>query len=200
MLDGVHLNYRTLPVIGDRFTVTHPYNMIAAARLYRGVRRGEIPNFVAISDLYDFYFGDKQYGLSKRTMGAVIVRTVRYNPRKLLGISKNNDKMRVIYSFGHMKEFEYGLEWMICTWLRRFLNETLALSGDRLVSGQLRMEEELEVMVNSDEIEFEENYISPLWNFEMPEPDWKAVAFDLEEPSMFAGREMIERKPLRSYR
>lgn len=200
VLDNVHLNYRTLPVLGDRFTVTHPYNMIAAARLYRGVRRGEIPNFVAISDLYDFYFGTKQYGLSKRTMGAVVVRTVRYNPRKLLGLSKNNDKMRVIYAFGHMKEFEYGLEWMICTWLRRFLNETLALSGDRLVSGQPRMEEELEVMVNSDDVEFEENYITPLWNFEMPEPDWNVVAAGLEEPPMTNAREVVERKPLRSYR
>lgn len=200
MIDGVFLNYRTLPVIGDRFTVTSNYNMIAAARLYRELRRGNVPNFVAVSELYDFCFGDRQHGLSKRVMGSVVVRTVRYNPRKLLGVSRSNDKVRQIYSFGHMKEFEYGLEWMICTWLRKFLNETLALKGDRVVSGPIRMGEELDAMVASDDIAFREIYESALWQFHMEEPDWRTLAFDLHEPEQEFAKHLVERKKLKSYR
>ena len=199
MIDNIPLDYRTLPIIGDRFTVTNPFNMIAAARLYRAVRRGDVPNFVAISDLHEYLFPDNQVGLSKKTMGAVVIRTVRYNPRKLLGVSKNNDKMRVIYSFGHILEFQYGLEWMICTWLRKFLNDQIAPGGSLLV-GPEAMDLALTRMVECDDITFANEYESRLWDFKMPEPDWNAIAFDLEEPEWRKVLHDVERKPLRSYR
>jgi len=200
MIDGVFLNYRTLPVIGDRFVVTSNCNMIAAARLYRELRRGNVPNFVAISDLYDFCFGDRQYSLSKRVMGSVVVRTVRYNPRKLLGTSRSNEKPRVIYSFGHMKEFEYGLEWMICTWLRKFLNDIFALKGENVISGPIHMGEELDALVNSDEVAFHQIYESALWQFHMEEPDWRNLVLDLHEPEQKFAKHLVERKKLKSYR
>lgn len=199
-IESVSLNYRTLPVIGDNFKVTNHFNIITSARLYRAVRRGDIPNFVGIQDLHDFCFPDKIYGLSKKTMGAVVIRTVRYNPRKLLGVSKTNDKPRVLYAFGHMKEFEYGLEWMICTWLRKFLNESRSLRGDRAVSGPDMVDAELTRMVECSDSTFNQEYEKLLWQFRMDEPDWRTIAANLEEPKWEFGTENVERRKLRSYR
>lgn len=199
MIEGIPLNYRTLPVIGDNFIVTSQYNMISAVRLYRGVRRGEIPNFVAISDLHNFIFPGNSHGLSKKTMGAVVIRTVRYNPRKLLGVSKKNGKPRVIYAFGHLLEFQYGLEWMICTWLRKFLNDTLALKGQHVVSGHSMMSDELDKIVEVDDIKFEEFYITNLWRFRMDEPDWSVIAQGMKEPPWSEGQAIVRSQPLKSY-
>lgn len=196
IVDGVDLQYRTLPVIGDNFVVTSPTNMIASARLYRETRRGNIPNFVACSDLHDFCFPDGHVGLGKRTMGSVIIRTVRYNPRKLLGVSKKNDKMRQIYAFAHMAEFEFGLEWMICTWLRKFLNDHVAQKGD-VVSGPDRMDAELSILANCSDEEFVSIYEEPLWEFRMDEPKWSELAQGMSEPEIIPV--MRERKSLRSY-
>jgi hypothetical protein len=197
-IDGVPLQYRTLPVIGDNFIVTSTYNMIVSARLYREVRRGNVPNFVAVNDLYEFCFPDDQVGLSKRTMGAVIIRTVRYNPRKLLGVSRKNEKARVIYAFAHMTELEFGLEWMICTWLRKFLNDKIAPKSC-LVSGPDRMDEELSKLVNSSDEEFASIYEEPLWEFRMDEPKWSELAQGMEESVIMPIRHNVDRKPLRSY-
>lgn len=198
-VENIPLNYRTLPVIGDNFKVTDAKTMITAARLYRAVRRGDIPNFVAVSDLHEFLFKDQLYDISKKTMGSVIIRTVRYNPRKLLGISKKNEKPRVIYAFNHMLELQYGLEWMICTWLRKFLNEWLAPKSDNPVLGPDRMSEELDIMVGSDDMDYVELYEKGLWKFYMDEPDWSQIAAGLSEPDWEVVRHQVDRKPLRSY-
>jgi hypothetical protein len=180
MMDNVHLNYSTLPVIGDPFLITTPYSMIAQCRIYRAVCRGEIPNNAAVAEIYDFLFDGKDVGLSKKTMGSIIVRSVRYNPRVLLGVSKQNEKARVIYSFSHMAELQFGLEWMICSWLRKFLNDHVVLKDD-MVSGPERMSEELDILANSDEREYRDLYETPLWAFKMEEPDWSTLAKDLKE-------------------
>lgn len=198
--DGIDLRYRTLPDMNGRFIVTSPVNMIIAARLYRAVRRGEVPNFVAVSDLHDFLFPKREYGLSKKAMGAVVIRTVQINPRRLMGVSRKNDKVRVVYSFAHMLELQYGLEWMICTWLRKFLNDTLALRGECVVSGQEAMSSELDKLAECDDITFEKFYIENLWQFRMEEPDWATVAKGMKEPDWNLGREIIDRPPLKSYR
>lgn len=179
--DGtIGLYYRTTwsAQWGDRYVVTDIRNMEIQITLYRAVRRGEIPNYVSIEELHSFLFGDSPY-LSKNAMGATVIRTVMNNPRKLKGRTKTNDKARVLYAFNHILELQYGLEWMICTWLRNFLNSTSA--PGEAITGPEMMAEELDMLANSSEREFREIYVDPLKEFSMKEPDWKKLTEKFRE-------------------
>lgn len=166
------LRYRTYPSLMNKrmMKFTDPRSMIAQARLYRFARSEHCVNHIAISEMYDWVFGDQPL-VPKKTMGGVVIQTVVYNPRVLLGLSKMNDKQRVIYRFERMIEFQYGLEWMICTWLRKFLNDTAA-PGAAPVLGPDMMSDELDMLANCSEREYKEVYEEMLWDFKMAEPDW----------------------------
>jgi hypothetical protein len=136
-------------------------------------------NGISIADMHDHLFYD-QPKISKKLMGQLIVQTVTYNPRLLLGITKLNDRNRVIYRFNNLLEFQYGLEWMICTWLRKFLNDTAA-PGERVVSGPNMMSEQLDQLANCPESEYIDVYEEMIWLFSMDEPDWRSITSGLIE-------------------
>lgn len=167
---GEVLRYKTMPTLSQRaYLVTDQRNMVAQLRLYRAVRRGLIPNHVSIDELHNYLFYDYPL-ITKKVMGATVIRTTMYDPRRLKGVTKNNPKACMLYSFHDMLEFEYGLEWMICTWLRNFLNAESAPKDH--IAGPERMEEELDILVNTDDEDVIDVYETPLWAFTMEEPPW----------------------------
>ncbi|TMV12603.1 hypothetical protein [Arenibacterium halophilum] len=92
-------------------------NIIAQVKLYRWVK-SEFVNGVSISALHGYLFQDHPT-VSKRHLGSTILQAVAYDPRKLKGVTKNNPKACMTYFFHNAKDLEYGLEWMICIWIRR---------------------------------------------------------------------------------
>lgn len=157
-----------------RYQVTAPKNMIAQMRLYRAVREGAIPLCGSIQEIYDYvFFG--QENVSKNTMGATVIRTVLYNPRRLKGVTKDNDKAMMTYTFHHLLELQYGLEWMLCTWLRKFLNEGAAPGGQGRISGPDMMAQELDILADTPEKDYLEVYEEPVWDTKYSDPDWEAL-------------------------
>lgn len=193
------LRYRTFPEMSNKrpIKITDPRSMIAQARLYRFVRSGDMENGIAISDLHDHLFYDVPL-ITKKIMGMTVVQTVIYNPRLLLGQSKLNDKNRVIYRFNDLLDFQYGLEWQICTWLRKFLNDTSA-PGAPDVLGPDMVAEELDILTSTNLENYNEIYEEILWNFNMKEPDWVTlVSGRMEEiPMIMTGlRDQKPRSPV----
>ncbi len=170
----IPLQYRTRP---DRTTYKccDVKNQIVQMRLYRYCRSDVFVTAPAISELHDYLFYNDEW-ITKKSLGEVILQSMRVNPRKLKGKTKDNEKAAVMYVFHRPEELQYGLEWQICTWLRNFLNDTGA-KGHAIVSGPDMMLEELDRMAFVSEREFEEMYINPIkmrqWS--MPEPNWKAI-------------------------
>lgn len=115
---------------------------------------------------------------------------------------KSLPKATVIYSFRNLLEFEYGLEWQICTWLRKFLAER-----DSAIpfSGPEAAEEELDILALIPENEYIRDYEEPLhlmkgmFFTEHFKIDWKKlsqnlVEFEHEKPRL---RDRVKPKPLR---
>jgi hypothetical protein len=92
-------------------------NIITQTKLYRWVK-GEFVNGTSIADLHGYLFWDLPT-VSKRHLGSTILQAVAYNPRRLKGKTKDNPKACQTYVFFNPKDLEYGLEWMICIWIRR---------------------------------------------------------------------------------
>lgn len=183
-----------------RYQVTSPKNMIAQARLYRAVRKGEIPNNAAIEEIYDYVFFDQPL-VSKNLMGATVIRTVLFEPRRLKGVTKDNPRARSTYRFNDIKELEYGLEWMICTWLRKFLNEESA-PGGKPVSGPEMMAEELDILANTHEDDYKVLYEDEFWKKSYKDPDWAALVSGRSEIRELLGEPKMGKEPkgkLRSF-
>jgi len=169
--DGRVLKYRTRPKWGKVMLAIHTHaNQICMMKLYRAVRAGEVPVQVSINDLYNWLSEDDLF--SKKNLGTVVVNSVIYEPRLLLNNSIVG-KPTMTYVFGDLRELEYGLEWMICIWLRRFLNET---GVDEPVSGQAAMAEELDFLALASEEEFRESYLNALEEWQFPYVDWKQLS------------------------
>lgn len=92
-------------------------NIICQTLLYRWVKN-EFVNWTPIADLHGYLFWDHPT-VSKRHLGSTILQAVAYDPRKLKGQTKNNPRACMTYVFQNPKDLEYGLEWMICIWIRR---------------------------------------------------------------------------------
>jgi len=136
------LRFRTRPKLQRRMIKVHTYaNQIAAMRLYRAVRNGDVPQQVGVADLHQFIAPDKAF--SKVTLGYVVINSVDYEPRQLVN-SKKVEKPTQSYAFRDVKELEYGLEWIICSFLRKFLNQYNA--ADLQINTQEAMEEELDIL------------------------------------------------------
>lgn len=190
------LRYRTFPDMSNTRMIKfcNPHNMIAQARMYRFVRSGEMVNHIAISEMYDYLFYDTPM-ISKKQMGMLVIQTTIYNPRVLLGLSKINDKNRVIYRFASLLEFQYGLEWMICTWLRKFLNDTAA-PGAAPVLGPDMMSDELDILANCPDEEYKDVYEEMLRDFKMEEPDWATlVSGQVEELPVIEAAPIVAKRP-----
>ncbi len=148
------LSYRTMPLlkIQKPRVMLAPYQ-ICQMRLYRALKRCEIPNGVPAIDLRQFI------DASHTVLGYTILQAVLYEPRRVVN-NRYVEKATVVYTFRHMKDFEYGLEWQICTWLRHFLKERDAPEAPP--SGPSEMEEALNLIADVDEETFDEEYVSVL--------------------------------------
>jgi hypothetical protein len=199
---GDKLFYRTYPHLRDgderTYRVMEPANQLSQMQLYRWSRSDQFVSSPSIADLYDFLiaepFGETrqiQYeGIvpktvvsgkipffpSKHHFGRTITNALDYNPRKLKGQTKDNEKACQIYMFMNPLELQYGLEYMICSWLRKFLNDQIA-PGAQVISGSEAMAEELDILNNSSWKDYLEVYVHPLqMNRNLyPEPDWREL-------------------------
>ncbi len=116
--DGNRLWFRThISKPNTKYDVYNPYNAICQAKLYRWARH-EFKNGTPIGELYGYLLYD-QPNISKRHLGCTVMQAIAYNPRKLIGVRKDNSKACPGYFFMSPKDLEYGLEWMICIWLRK---------------------------------------------------------------------------------
>lgn len=177
---GEVMAYRTMPKKGGyrlRPVCSRP-SQIAQMRLYRAACQGHVGKQVAISDLYEYCFYDIRKLISKTQMGYVAVDTTIYEPRLLVN-NRTVGKATMTYTFQTDLDFKYGLEWMLCTWLWKFLNQTAA--PDSLIGTSEQMLEELEMLGGSDDTTYREVYEEPLRDFEMAEPDWETVCKGLSE-------------------
>lgn len=192
----VTLRYRTFPSMENKrpIKITDPRSMIAQSRLYRFVRSGQMQNGSAIADIHDYLFHDVPL-VSKKIMGMTVVQTTMYNPRSLRGISKIVEKNTVVYMFNTMLDFQYGLEWQICTWLRNFLNDTAAPGGTP-ISGPDVITEELDMLASATDENYKEVYEDLFWDFKMKEPDWVTlVSGRMEEIPVGRDRAVTRPRP-----
>lgn len=177
---GLIMRYATLPKKWRRnqFHVCSLPSMVSQCRLYRAVCKGEVANQVLISELYDWCFFDRQETISKTQMGYNVMQSVIYEPRKMVN-RKSVGKPVMTYVFRHTEDLKYGLEWQICVWLRRFLNEQSA-PEDHITTRE-EMAEELDFLGNSDGTEYLDIYESKFADFHMEEPDLRTLTATMVE-------------------
>lgn len=181
------LMYRTYPLMKDSgakqgfiYRTTDPMNRICQLMLYRWSRSDDFVEAPSCRDLYNFLIAERKLPPSIRAFGQTIINALDYECRKLKGVSKSNDKMRQIYFFESRYELQYGLEYMICAWLRNFLNASLA-PGAAPISGPEEVAEELDILCTTPSKDFAEVYIEPLFDADFmrrtgqKEPDWRAL-------------------------
>lgn len=117
--------YRTHPFISsDRqkfIPIYDPRYVTAQVMLYRWSADPTVfVNSPSIADLHTYLFFDYPE-VSKNKMGAVVLQAVDYNPRLLKGKTKDNPKACMTYQFLNREDLMYGLEWMICMWLKQLV-------------------------------------------------------------------------------
>lgn len=101
---------------GDTFNPQDAKNRAAQLMLYRWCLGEEYVDSVAIGELHDFLFW--QYPqISKRQMGQVVVQATTYNPRKLKGVTSDNQKACMTYVWPNRLDLQYGLEWQLSMWI-----------------------------------------------------------------------------------
>lgn len=183
------LMYRLYPILGDEglrsgkvYRTSEPANQLVQLQLYRWSRSDDFVDIPASGDLYEhlilrpFRGSEKiQYLPSSNHFGRTILNALNYDPRKLKGVTKDNPKARQTYVFGSPLELQYGLEYMICAWLRKFLNESSA-PGAAPVSGPEMMAEELDILADTPWDDYLGLYVEPLQNVNrrsIEEPNWR---------------------------
>ena len=171
--DGKVLQFATMPKKGKKtiFICTR-LSAMTQCRLYRAVKQQKFGKQVAIGDLYDYCFFDVQEEVSKTQMGYIFINSVIYEPRLLVNNSTVG-KPTMTYTIRDLREVEYGLEWMICTWLRKFLNENAP--PEEAIQSREQMADELDILGNSDHTEYLDVYESNFKHMLMPEPDWAKI-------------------------
>lgn len=212
---GKKLLYRTYPYLSEEsptrercYRVMEPANQLSQMQLYRWSRSDMFVDSPSIADLYDFLIKEPfekaglPYTSSKHHFGRTITNALDYNPRKLKGKTKDNEKACQIYFFGNRLELQYGLEYMICAWLRKFLNDHAA-PGGQPISGSEAMAEELDILCSTPWADYLEVYVHPLqMNRNLyPEPEWRKLllhsATNEETPELDAQE---PRRKLRNFR
>lgn len=143
------LRFRTRPKLQGKMIKIHTFaNQTASMRLYRAVRSGYVPQQVGVADLHQYVAPDDAF--SKVTLGFIVINSVDYEPRKLVN-NANVTKPTQSYAFRDVRELEYGLEWIICSFLRKFLNKYN--SPDLQINTQKMMAEELDILATQSEQE-----------------------------------------------
>lgn len=209
------LLYRTYPYLSEEsptrercYRVMEPANQLAQMQLYRWSRSDQFVESPSVADLYDYLIREPferaalPYTSSKHHFGRTITNALDYNPRKLKGQTKDNPRACQIYCFINKLELQYGLEYMICSWLRKFLNDQVA-PGGQLISGSEAMSEELDILCSTPWADYLEVYVHPLqMNRNVyPEPDWRNLlrqsSISEEAPELDAQE---SRRKLRNFR
>lgn len=144
---------------------------VAQMRLYRAARRGDIPSVVAIGELYSYLFDDLRSLVNKTHLGNAVMPSLIYEPRVFKNVKSLGGPM-MTYVFRHPLELQYGLEWQICVWLRRFLNQ--GRPAHMHVSGPEEMERELDAI--ADGADYEDDL-----EFHMEEPLWDEILLNVHE-------------------
>lgn len=195
-VDGTPLYYRTQPKnikrIPNFFT---PHYIISSLRLYRAARAGQIPESVAIGELYDFVFANCSDLVSKKTMGSTVVHAVIYEPR-LLKNSRAVGGALMTYQFRNISDLIYGLEWQICAALYAWMNRNGEWPTDQAEWKPL-MEKTLDEIAELSEKEFVDLYEKDMieqcayWK----EPPWreKIAQYSERAPVHRIKRQEIER-------
>lgn len=178
--DGNPLSYRTQPKqIKRRPRFYSAHQMVSAMRLYRAACNLDIPQGVAIGELYEFVFYTEELKalVSKNTMGSSVIHSVLYEPRVLKNTRETGALMT--YQFREIDDLRYGLEWQICAPLYHWF-----LKNDEWPKDQAewipKMAESLKEIGNSDETEYVGLYEEPLIedsiHLTFKEPDWNGIA------------------------
>lgn len=175
--DGTPLLYRTQPKKQTRmpkfFSISH---ILACCRLYRAARADDIPEQVAIADLYDFTMDGAEDIISKNAMGHAVVNSLLYEPRKLL--NRKSMKPTMTYRLLHKLDLQYGLEWQICSVMYRWLTHTGEFPKEQ-DQWHSKMEEILEELAVSDHTDYlglyEEPLIEDSGELIAMEPDWITI-------------------------
>lgn len=215
---GETLLFRTYPRVSDEipssgmrvYQTTETINRVCQMILYRWCRSDDFVEAPGCADLHEYLYGAKRHPVSKRHLGMCIVNALNYECRKLKGVTKDNPKMKQLYFFHHREELQYGLEYMICAWLRKFLNdnmspaERITVVGDDWDSARARVSDELDILVDTPYEDFLEVYVAPLFTpsgHRVDEPDWRTLLRETgkeEEIPLF--QSASNPRPLRNYR
>lgn len=150
-------------------------NMITQIQLYRYTFDDHFATQIAISDLHNYLVGKVPF-ISKKHLGGAVLNALDYDPRKLKGVTKDNDKATMTYIFaGGPLELRYGLEWMICAWYRRFLMTEGTHESD--LDTPEKMAWELDLLGTESHEDYVQDVLGPLRRMETvyPEPDWKTL-------------------------
>ncbi len=103
----------------DTYIPWKPNSVITQIQLYKWVHSLEnFQNQTVIAELYGYLFYNFRK-ITKRDLGMTVVQAVRYNPRKLKGVTLNNPIVCSTYMIQDADDLKFGLEWMICTWLHK---------------------------------------------------------------------------------
>lgn len=148
-------------------------NRICQIQLYRWTFDEGFIQYPSINELYEYLITSVGLTSSKGHFGRTVTNALDYNPRKLKGVTLDNPKACQIYTFRNELDLRYGLEYQICSWLRRFLKDHSAPGEEEPV-----LEEELAFLGSCSWEECQEIYINPMMEFnarQYEEPKWKEL-------------------------
>jgi len=111
-------------------------------------------------------------------MGYNAVGAVIYEPRLLVN-NKLVGKPTMTYTFRNILDFQYGLEWQICTWMWKFLNN--GATQDSLIGSAEDMAQELDDLAGMSESKYLTDFERQFDSFWMDEPIWRKVCSGLKE-------------------
>ncbi|WP_271951736.1 hypothetical protein [Ruegeria faecimaris] len=190
--NGEALSFRTYISFPDsQYDLFDLRNIICQTLLYRWVK-SEFVNGTPIADLHGYLFWDHPT-VTKRQLGSTILQAVTYDPRKLKAQTKANPKACMTYVFHNPKDLEYGLEWMICIWIRRV---TLANSTKEVEEALTELSE-----TNSEDLAslFWEPMMQPVVRETIRDFDWEAL-WERHELVVQQRRVIVKPRPvLRSF-
>lgn len=177
--DDSNLMFRTGPKVsqnqGKLYRSCELPNMITQIQLYRWTFSDCFTEQVTIGDLHEYLVGMVSF-ISKRHLGGAVLNALDYDPRKLKGVTKENDRARMTYVFaGGPLELRYGLEWMICAWYRRFLMSEGTPKGDLDTQDKILME--LTLLGTESHEDYVTDVLGPLRRTSVvyEEPNWKEL-------------------------
>jgi len=115
--DGEPLQYRTHITKRDAlYQIYNPTNMICQLKLYHWCRSLEYRTMVPMMNLRNYLMFDYP-NITKRSLGMTAMQTVPYTYRLLKGVTLDNPHATMCYAWRHPEELQYGLEWMLSTWI-----------------------------------------------------------------------------------